>query len=394
MLATVLGHPALAGVTSVLDERVSAVGGIVRDALLERPSGPDVDLVVEGDPRPLAQAIARATGGDLEVHPRFRTVSVVLGDGERLDLVGARRETYPSPGALPEVAPGTLLDDLARRDFTANAMALRLVGPGAGEVVDPHGGRADLAEGVLRLMRLDGFREDPSRLVRAARYVSRIGLRLDPGTAAAAHAAAPSLDPASARVVDELLRLLAEEDPARASTLLAEWGAPWLRAELAEARGEVAALERARDEPGAPAVSALALRLGALVAPDALGRLALPGPLARGARAMRRGTECAAALDAARTPSAVDAVLARAPDETAVAALAAGADVVVRWWSEWRDLRPAIDGNDLVDAGVPRGPVVGRALEAVRTALLDGESLDRVAQLALAMRVAAEGMGR
>ena len=158
-----------------LSEDVYAVGGVVRDALLGRPTGPDVDLVVVGDPVPVAEAIARNTGGRLESHPRFLAASVVMAGDRRLDLVGARVERYASPGALPDVRPAGLAEDLIRRDFTVNAMALTLRGPAAGELRDPAGGMTDLAQGVLRLLRPDGFVEDPSRLVRAARYAARLG---------------------------------------------------------------------------------------------------------------------------------------------------------------------------------------------------------------------------
>lgn len=384
----VLAHPALEGALGSIDPSVWAVGGVVRDALLGTATGPDVDLVVEGDPAPVARAIAAATGGDLEVHDRFRTASVVRGPRLRIDLVGARSETYARPGALPDVRPGSLAEDLARRDFTANAVAMRLAGPDAGEIADLHGGRADLQSRILRLMRADGFEEDPSRLIRAARYAARLGLRPDPATREAAEAAGPALDPGSARVVDELMRLLEEDDPAAAAAVLAAWGVPWLRADAAQAAADVAAIDAARSTPGAPDVPRAPLRLAALVDPDRLGSLLLPGPVERVARDALAGTGLARRLAAAARPSDADALLRRAHPGTAVAALAAGAAVVARWWAEWEGLALQVDGADLEAAGVPRGPAVGAGLRAARAALLDEGLTDREAQLERALAAA------
>ena len=215
-------HPLVVRVTPVLTGDVSAVGGVVRDALAGLSHGPELDLVVEGDAvAEAAEALGRALGARVVAHPRFGTAHIELPHGGHVDLVSARTETYAAPGALPTVGPGSLLDDLARRDFTVNAMALGLRGARTGELVDPHGGAADLAAGLLRAVRPDAFVEDPSRLVRAARYAARLGLALAPETEAAARAVAPALDPGSARVAEELRRVLDEDGATGALALLA-----------------------------------------------------------------------------------------------------------------------------------------------------------------------------
>ncbi|MFN8124754.1 MAG: hypothetical protein U0237_20305 [Thermoleophilia bacterium] len=189
------GHPLLARVAPHLDGPVAAVGGAVRDALLGRPHAHDLDLVVQGDALPLAARVARALGVRPVMHDRFGTATLELPHGEgHVDLITARRERYPHPGALPEVEPGSLGDDLARRDFTVNAIALWVSGPRAGVLEDPHGGAADLAAGCIRALRDGAFPEDPSRVVRAARYAGRLGFALEPATRAAAAAEAPRLD--------------------------------------------------------------------------------------------------------------------------------------------------------------------------------------------------------
>src|SRR3990170_5068442 len=126
-----------------------AVGGCVRDLLLERPIL-DLDLTLEGD----APALARATATGLPdvrctVHPAFRTATL-KSDGIRIDVASARGETYQRPGALPTVRPGSLRDDLSRRDFTPNTLALALTGDRAGDLIDPFHGAADLEAGLPR----------------------------------------------------------------------------------------------------------------------------------------------------------------------------------------------------------------------------------------------------
>ncbi|WP_217912838.1 CCA tRNA nucleotidyltransferase [Miltoncostaea marina] len=373
----------------LLDGEVSAVGGVVRDALLGRPPGDEVDLVVEGDAIALARRVAHDLGAPLTTHGRFGTAVVELPHGAgRVDLVTARRERYAAPGALPEVEPGTLADDLARRDLTVNAMALRLCGARAGELVDPHGGLTDLGAGIVRTLREDAFREDPSRLVRAARYAARLGFVLATGTERAARAAAAGLDPGSSRVADELRRLLEEPSAADGLDLLRDLGVAWVR----PGSGPwMARLEAALAHPDAPDVPLWALRLGAGVEAGAFAHAALPGWARAVAAEVLGGAALAERIAAAAAPSQVDRLLRAAPPAAAVAALAHGAEAVGEWWSHGRAREPAVRGADLVRAGVAPGPAIGRALEAVRAAVLDGRVAGYDDQLALALDVARGG---
>ncbi len=391
--ARVAAHPALRRIVGSLPPSAAAVGGVVRDAALARPPGPDLDLVVEDDAMALAKAVGRALGARVTAHPRFLTAVVELPGGGHLDVVTARRERYPVPGALPVVEAGSLADDLARRDFSVNAMAVRLAGPAAGQLVDPHGGRSDLAAGRLRALRAGAFTEDPSRVVRAARYAGRLGLALDAGTEDGARATAPSLDPGSTRVARELRRLLQDEGAAAGLALLARLGVPWLAAASDEAQlaRSFAALDAALGQEGAPEVVVWPLRLGAAASPDRIGQLALPG-WARGAalEAAAEGPPLRERLAAAERPSQVDALLRAAPPASAVSAAALGAEAVAEWWRSGRRLRPGVRGADLVAAGIPPGPAIGRALARVRAALLDGEVAPGDDELALALRTARE----
>ena len=155
------------------------VGGPVRDALLGRPVK-DLDFAFEGDAIALARTLAGELGWQVVVHPRFGTASLIHRDA-RVDLVTARREAYDSPGALPRVVSGGIRQDLARRDFSINALALPLRGPES-EVLDSHRGLDDLRQGVVRILHPGSFVDDPTRILRAVRYEQRLGFRLEPDT--------------------------------------------------------------------------------------------------------------------------------------------------------------------------------------------------------------------
>jgi tRNA nucleotidyltransferase (CCA-adding enzyme) len=150
---------------------VYLVGGAVRDLLLGREQV-DLDLAMEADVAPVARALAEATGGKATLHERFGTAHVV-GPGYALDLAQTRRETYARPGALPAVEPvASILDDLARRDFTINSISLRLTEPQ--ELIDPFGGTADLGAGLVRVLQDRSFQDDATRMLRAVRYAARL----------------------------------------------------------------------------------------------------------------------------------------------------------------------------------------------------------------------------
>jgi len=379
----VQGQPSLERLVEVCpDVPVSLVGGVVRDALLGRDPGRDLDLVVEGDAIEVARRLGRALGARVTAHERFGTAVVTLGDGVHLDLVTARREHYPSPGALPEVTAGTIDDDLARRDFTINAMAHRLTGPDAGVMLDPHGGRADLEAGVVRALRTDVFVEDPSRVLRAIRYAARLGFTLDEATAAAIRDAAPSLDPSNARVAEELRRMLGEPDAATALDLAEHVGIRWIVADGHRA-ATFAAIDDVLTLAGAPRLAPWALRLGLAVDPSVVRTVAVDGWARDIAGDVGSADELLAGLRAAGTRSEMDAVLRRSRPAAQVVAATRTPGAIGDWWANIRDMRPAIDGDDVLRAGVTPGPEVGRLLTRLRAGVLDGAvGADREAQLA------------
>jgi tRNA nucleotidyltransferase (CCA-adding enzyme) len=386
-----LTHPILARLRPHLAGEVSVVGGLVRDALLGRAHIHDVDLVVEGDAIALAAAVAPRVGAPVTAHPRFGTAVLELPHGEgQVDFISARRERYPRPGALPVVEPGTLSDDLARRDFTVNAMAVRMTGARAGELVDPHEGVRDLAAGVIRALRADAFIEDPSRILRAARYAGRLGFVIEPSTRAAAAGAVASLTWTSARVADELRRVLAEPTPGPALSVLIGLGArgiapdgPRLIPDLDAARAELAGCD-----PHAPIPPAWALRAGVALERTARDAAALPG-WARGVAAeVADGPPLRQALQRVERPSQIDRLLGQAPLATLVAARALGAPYILEWWTSWRDVHVGVRGADLIAAGIAPGPAIGRALTALRAALLDGAVSDIATQREFAIAAA------
>ncbi|HET8580734.1 MAG TPA: poly-A polymerase, partial [Nitrospiraceae bacterium] len=164
-----------------LAERTSVsafvVGGFVRDLLLGQ-SNLDLDLVIEGDGIAYARALARAVKAEVKVHARFGTAVIVCPDGFKLDVATARTEHYERPAALPTVQRSSIKDDLYRRDFTINTLAIRLKPSRFGELVDFYGGQRDLNEKTIRVLHSRSFVEDPTRVFRAIRFEQRFGFRL------------------------------------------------------------------------------------------------------------------------------------------------------------------------------------------------------------------------
>jgi tRNA nucleotidyltransferase (CCA-adding enzyme) len=189
------------------------VGGFVRDLLLGNPAA-DFDLVVEGDAIPLAEALAGQYGGRVTAHVRFGTAKWSPPDPglHALDFISTRSETYKHAAALPTVKPGTLTDDLLRRDFTINTLALRLDGKHWGELRDDLGGLEDLKRGQVRVLYPDSFQDDPTRLFRAVRYEKRYGFQIVPETSSRMPHGRLLLGVLSAQRVRHELDLILEEE--------------------------------------------------------------------------------------------------------------------------------------------------------------------------------------
>ena len=345
---------------------VWVVGGAVRDLLLGGEPR-ELDLVVEGDAAAVARRAAARLGGDVVVHERFGTATVRAADAT-FDLAGARRETYARPGALPEVELGaTLAEDLARRDLTVNTLALRLAD---GATTAWPGAREDLDAGVLRVLHDGSFADDPTRLLRLARYAARLGFAAEPHTAALAEAAVAggALATVSGERLGAELRLLAREPMPAALEALARWGmgAALLPGFAVDAPLLERALALCPDDARADLVAlATAVRTGPRGAGRRAPRMRRPrsprGCAPSRSRPRRAAIVAAAAVGPVRgRPSEVDAVLARLPVEAAVVAAAAGSDGARDWLVRGRHARLAIGGDDLLAAGLS-GPRSARA---------------------------------
>ncbi len=158
---------------------ICIVGGFVRDLLLGRENL-DLDIVIEGDAISFARELGESWGWEIQTHQRFGTATLIQPTQARLDFAGARSETYECPGALPLVSPGTIEDDLRRRDFSINALAVRLNSEGFGALIDRFGGVKDLRSGRVRALHSESFLDDPTRIFRAVRYEGRYGFQIEP----------------------------------------------------------------------------------------------------------------------------------------------------------------------------------------------------------------------
>ena len=376
--------------------RLALVGGVVRDWLLHRHHGrpwdgvPDLDWVVEGEAARLAAVLQTRCGAArvtaLQEYGAFGTVALQL-DGVPLDLATARQEHYPSPAQNPVVQPGTLLADLVRRDFTINAMALDLL---SGELVDPHGGQRDLEQGQLAFLHADSVSDDPTRVIRAARYAARLGLALSsearqqmlqtlqrwpwPWRGGDAPESAP---PALAtRLRMELDRLLEREPWREALNLLEQWQAlPLLDPALQRDPQRTRRLTWGQ-RLGLPLMPLL---LAGASDPLALARrLQIPGQqqrwlaqmldlaswLAEQAPPVEASPSCwtISLEQSGWSPEAVALLVAQQPPQWRP---------LLRWWGRWRHVGSPITARELMAAGWKPGPALGEELRRRRHALLD-----------------------
>lgn len=382
-------------------------GGFVRDVHLGRDLV-DVDLVVEGDAFRFAGALARRLAGKLARHPAFGTGRIVLADGVEVDVAMARRETYRRPGALPQVEPGSIAEDLARRDFAINALAVRLDGEGGPELLDPFGGLDDLRAGRLRILHPRSFIDDPTRILRAARLEARLGFRLAPGALRLARRAVRAgrlREVEGSRLFREFrLALEAPEAPgifrrlARLGVLAAIHPAFAGRPCARILRTAAALLARhpdllPEDRRWQARLVALLWGLPAGTIRGLLRRLQAPPPeAARAAAAVRSARRVAGRLGRrpASRPSALCRFLAGMAVEAVVAVAADGPPtarrLARRFLARLRFIESPLDGEDLKALGLPPGPVYRRILEGLRDRVLDrkirgrGQALKWVAE--------------
>ena len=375
------------------------VGGAVRDALLGRSPAGDLDITLVGADAATFAHIARTTGGRITKSSQFNTARLEIGD-RFVDLAMARAETYPRPGSLPVVRPGTLAEDLARRDFTVNAMAVSLSSDRWGRLFDPHGGRDDLRKGRLRTLHEGSFLDDATRILRAARYAARLSFDLDDTTRHSLDRSIGFLSTiSSARLRNELERVFLEASTA-STTLrtLDQWGA--LSAIHPAIPFDSSAWHRFGHEsqrlpPESRITVGFAVLGAGLSVTDTDGvseRLGL-GSLAR--RVITESADLASRLSEVDPAEISNSQLAEMLDPYhrhvvsgyALASTGKEGERVGHYLADLRDMKPSLDGSDLVNMGVPHGPEVGRILRRLRAAKLDGIVETPDAERALVMRL-------
>ena len=390
---------AIADIAAQLDMPLFLVGGPVRDMLLGTPLK-DLDLVTEGDASVLGFEISKELGGEVTSYSQFGTCTVKL-EGGRFDLATARQETYARPGALPTVTPSTIDKDLCRRDFAINAMALALSGRDIGRLLDPFGGRHDLKDGTIGILHPGSFLDDPTRIFRAIRYEQRLSLRLNDETARLLSEALQNaaLDTVSGdRIRREIELILGEEQADRALVRCGELGIleavypPLGRGDripdLGKLEGEDAPLMY---------LAGLAYPLVAAEGEGLIRRLNMPSRWASVVRdtvavRLKSGADPNAAPhigSADLPPAELSAFL----DVCAPAAVRANAllshlaqvrEALEMYLTRLRYVRPLINGRDILDMGVNKGPLVGEVLRELRRARIAGEVGTREEERSLA----------
>ena len=370
------------------------VGGSVRDVLVRQQATVDLDVALVGADSTTFDRIADLTGGRITRRSQFVTAKLQI-DSLEVDLAMARAEDYPSPGCLPVVRPGTLEDDLTRRDFSVNAMAVSLSSENWGHLVDLHEGLADLRERRLRVLHENSFRDDPTRILRAARYSSRLALTPTPETLEPLLASISFLDRVSpARVRNELERVFLEKDPTGAMKLLSDWGVLKTIHPCLEFRSDAwgrFAREAERLPTHARASLGYAISSYGISEADALGLATRLNPGASERRSINEAvtlgrisapdlvsysnSDLASVLDPMSESAVLGAAMAR-EDELGCR--------IINYLCCHRDLRPHLTGDDLIRVGVPEGPAVGDFLKRLRDSWLDGEVSSPGEELALA----------
>ena len=363
------------------------VGGTVRDMLLEQ-SPVDLDLSAVGGTPEFVATLAHELNGEVVAHSQFGTSKLKAGD-TTIDLAIARSESYEHPGALPAVAPGSIHEDLARRDFTINAMAVSLEAEGWGELVDPFDGQRDLQLTLVRALHPDSFIDDSNRILRALRYAQRLGFRLEPATDRLIRRDLRYLDAIKGdRVRHELQRIFLEDNAASILQMAQELGVlSAIYPGLGVDERVLATLRQASAEPEADKeLLLLVLLTYSLPTSELPGIVSRLNMVSSWARVVRDAGAVKNNFDSLRTPdltpSRIHALLRGAGVEAVRGcALAVDDDLVVQrlehYLTELRHVNTMLKGDDLIALGVPQGPMVGRLLNGLLAARLDGELVSR-----------------
>jgi tRNA nucleotidyltransferase (CCA-adding enzyme) len=366
-------------------EKLYLVGGVVRDLMLGLPNL-DLDLVVEGNAIELAQRLKKNVEGKLTTHSRFNTAKLEWGD-RSVDLTTARTETYEKPGALPKITPGSIDQDLGRRDFTVNAMALGL-NPGLyGQPIDPHGGRDDLKNKLIRILHDNSFIDDATRIWRALRYEQRLGFHLEKKTLSLLKRDVDMLKTISAdRIRYEIECILKEKYPEKVFARAAELGIlPHLHPGLKGDGWLTEKFEQARklSDPTPPEAD---LYLALLVYPldkeeteRFISRLKLPKVLTQ---VLNDSASLKTKIRLLATPGLSPSGIFRLLEAYSTTAMVANSIAtesptasqnIHLYLTRLKYIEIALTGDDLIKLGVTTGPEIREVMEKLQKARLDGE---------------------
>jgi tRNA nucleotidyltransferase (CCA-adding enzyme) len=379
-----------------LGQKVYLVGGVVRDLLLGYPNF-DLDLVVEGDAVELAQHVTETGQARLLAHKRFGTAKLRYDDFT-LDLATARKETYARPGALPSVTPGNLTDDLIRRDFSINAMAISLATDSYGELVDPYRGRIDLKHRLIRILHSRSFADDATRILRGVRYEQRFGFEFEVQTAGLLERDIPMLDTISGdRIRHELELILKEKRPELTIKRLGELSVlarinPSLKGDgcIGERFGKARRLKKPIQLPSL-CFCLLIYALNETDIEQLLVRLNIPAKLSRAMRdTVRLKTRLHLLDKPSLKPSQIYYLLTEyEPLAIQANAIATESPAVRRslqlFLTKLRYVRTALDGEELKRLGISPGPEMGQVLQILHKAKLDGEVRTKADEKKLAL---------
>ena len=378
-----LRHLRLVGeVADLHGSRAYVVGGAVRDALLGLQVS-DIDIAVVGLTPEFVQEAATKINGEIVTQSQFNTFALAAS-GRRIDLAMARHETYARPGVLPVVVPGAMQQDLARRDFTVNAMAVCMSGGAFGSLLDPFDGESDLKAGIVRVLHDDSFKDDATRILRAARYAVRLGFNLDAQTELALRRDVDYLATISpARLRDEFERVLEEGKAGATLELLHEFGALHaIHPALSLSACTLDALYRAENtqfrDKSALFLSILAYDMSASDRVSFLARLHLASQWAQVVRdtgIVKSRIEDDQLVDVFSRSEIYFRL--RALQEAAIlgCALSEVDDLATQrlmlYLNELRHIKPMLSGNDLIALGLPQGPRIGELLDDLLEARLN-----------------------
>ncbi len=401
-----------------LNMPVFLVGGAVRDFLLNIPNF-DIDLLVEGDGIAYARKLGERLSARVVAHEKFGTAVLILPDGEKIDVATARTEFYAHPAALPAVEHASVKEDLYRRDFTINAMALQLNGRRFGTILDFFGGRADLEDKIIRVLHNLSFVEDPTRMFRAVRFEQRYGFRLDRHTESLLLNAVEShvIDNLTAeRIRDELILMLQEDSAVAAIHRMAHLGllealdekltfGPEVLEELRRTKSIIewwAGLGRPRDNCWALYLFPLLVEMSPAEVREFARRFRFSREvteiLALGAEAEQATLS---ALSGARDvrPSEIYELLRELPVEVVLRLIVCAGQGSVEeqrlklFLTKLREVKLAVGGEDLIALGYTPGPQFGRVLTLLRNELLDRGEMSAEEQRARLRALAQEIIG-